>query len=146
MFYSHSLGQPVKGLTIPANGVICLSWNHFEVGYKHASDNLYLRIHEPANALMAEMENFRYDDSRRWKILARKVMPEMNEDNSRFFRPYGSPNIAEFWAVCLEIYFETPLDFHSRYPQLYAVNCVLPRQDYTARLSKFEREKFMVHV
>jgi len=140
IFYSSNVGQDVKGLT-HAHGIIYLSWKHYEEGYANSSDKVNLGLHELAHAFMLEMDNFSNFDFNDWKMQAIPITREMKMNTAHFFRQYGSTNLYEFWAVCAETFFESPLEFRKLYPELYRHTAVLLQQDYAARLSMFDQSK-----
>ena len=44
---------------------------------------------------------------------------------------YAATNFEEFWAVCIETFFEKPVPFREQLPELYHSLCHLLNQDPT---------------
>jgi len=135
VFYSKFLDADVKGVTY-GTGFIFLSWQDFEDGHRHVSDRINLGLHEFAHALMLEkprhFENETYDHFIAMADYLMRLREDTGQDNP-IFRDYGLRNYHEFWAVCVEVFFETPLEFREEYPNLYKVVAELLQLD-TARL------------
>lgn len=52
-----------------------------------------------------------------------------DENHSSFLRSYASTNQQEFFAVCVEHFFEASKSFRENLPQLYSHLCILLNQD-----------------
>jgi Mlc titration factor MtfA (ptsG expression regulator) len=132
-FYSKLAGNHVNGLTV-GNGYIYLSWNHFLKGYQNTEDKVNLALHELAHALY--IDKFHYEGSMRWyewEDQAIKVYKQINEHSEiTFFRSYAKTNMAEFWAVSIECFFEDPTNFKKQFPELYEATAKLLKQDLLA--------------
>lgn len=132
-FYSKLAGNHVNGLTV-GNGFIYLSWNHFLKGYQSTEDKINLALHELAHALY--IDKFHYEGSMNWfdwEDQAVKVYKQINENPEiTFFRSYAKTNMAEFWAVSIECFFEDPSNFKRQFPDLYYATAALLRQDLLA--------------
>jgi MtfA peptidase len=132
-FFSKLAGNHVNGLTV-GNGFIYLSWNHFLKGYQTTEDKVNLALHELAHALY--IDKFHYEGSIKWydwEEKAVKVYKQINEDTSiTFFRSYAKTNMAEFWAVSIECFFEDPANFKRQFPDLYNATVALLKQDLLA--------------
>lgn len=137
-FYSKLANNHVNGLTI-GNGYIFLSWTHFLKGYIDSDDKVNLALHELAHALY--MDRFHYKRDRSWMLWEENAHPVYqqicNNDEIKFFRAYAKTNMAEFWAVCVECFFEDPVNFNSEFPELYRATANLLQQDmlYNSRLA-----------
>lgn len=135
IFYSKMLDQNVKGLTY-GTGFVYLSWEDFEEGYEFPDNKINLGLHEFAHALMLQkpkyFETFTFDKFTRMANFLMQEMEDTGESNP-LFRDYGLSNHSEFWAVCVEVFFEQPLEFRERYPNLYKVTTELLRQDMARR-------------
>jgi Mlc titration factor MtfA (ptsG expression regulator) len=59
-------------------------------------------------------------------------------DQHPFLRKYASTNIHEFWAVCIEHFFEAPLEFRKQLPELYRAMSKILNQDIAARIDQFK--------
>ena len=119
-FYSKLANANVNGLTV-GNGFIYLSWNHFLRGYQNREDRINLALHELAHALY--IDRFHYKRDFNWFLWEEKASPVFkqinNNDEIDFFRDYAKTNMAEFWAVCVECFFEDPHNFNQEFPELY---------------------------
>ncbi len=144
MFYSRLFEQDVKGLTVYHNGIVILSWPHYEDGYSDATDKLNLGLHEMAHALYLDYFGHRrmlygFDD---WTLVALPVFEEMQRNaHHPFLRDYAKSNMHEFWAVCVEHFFEAPIEFRQKLPYLYKAMCRILRQDQAARIERFASMK-----
>jgi Mlc titration factor MtfA (ptsG expression regulator) len=132
-FYSKLAGNHVNGLTV-GNGYIYLSWNHFLKGYQSMDDKVNLALHELAHALY--IDKFHYKKSIKWfewQEQATKVYKLINANPGiSFFRSYAKTNMAEFWAVSVECFFEDPVNFKRQFPELYDATVALLKQDLLA--------------
>lgn len=132
-FYSRLAGEHVNGLTV-GNGFIYLSWNHFLKGYQTNDDKINLALHELAHAIYIDRFHTRSDIS--WYIWEEHAEPVLrqirNNDEIGFFRDYAKTNMAEFWAVCIECFFEDPVNFNLHFPVLYKATAKVLKQDLLA--------------
>ena len=132
IFYNSRMGQYHKGET-SEGGRIVLSWKHFTEGYDNDSDKLNLGLHELAHALdLSRMANdtdqyFR-EYYNKWCIVSKGEFENMKKSPS-FLRAYGGTNFREFFAVCVEHFFEAPDEFKKRLPDIYRHLTILLRQD-----------------
>lgn len=139
-FYSRLFEQDIKGLTVYHNGIVILSWPHYEDGYSDATDKLNLGLHEMAHALYLDYFGHRrmlygFDD---WTLVAMPVFEEMQRNEHHpFLRDYARSNMHEFWAVCVEHFFEAPIEFRQKLPELYKAMCHILKQDQARRLEAF---------
>jgi len=137
-FYSSLVDAQVKGLTV-GTGFIYFSWEDFIKGYIHDDDKINLAIHEMAHALY--IDRFHKSDKliwEKWVTIASSVYKRINEEESHvYFRSYALHNINEFWAVCIEYFFEDPLEFRSEYRELYTITSLLLNQDMALRKEAF---------
>lgn len=136
-FYSNYFGQDVKGLT-SGLGFINLSWKHSKEGYEDPTDNLNLLLHEFSHALLIELESQHDVD---WNIIrnfekhgekAVAVFEHIRDNQNashHYLRDYGFSNKHEFFAVCVEHFFETPDKFKKELTELYGIYCRLLNQD-----------------
>ena len=56
--------------------------------------------------------------------------------NHIYFRKYALHNINEFWAVCIEYFFEDPVNFELEYIELYEATASLLNQDMSRRKTR----------
>lgn len=115
---------------------IYLSWNNFLRSYANYSDGDNVGLHEMAHALA--YVNFTVHDGEdeafqirfmRFTITGRQVYNRMKDGEMNMLGSYAATNYQEFWAVCVENFFERPSTFKIQLPELYAAICKLLNQD-----------------
>lgn len=115
---------------------IYLSWNNFIRQFTDYSDGQNVGLHEMAHALT--YVNFTVDDGRdtlfhdRFKdfsAVARPIFERMQAGETNILDPYAATNYQEFWAVCVETFFERSTTFKRQLPELYTALCTLLNQD-----------------
>ncbi len=132
-FYSKSNGDYHKGEFNPREKVLVLSWKDFEIGYRITDDNLNLGIHEFMHALQLEAKQSDDIDALRFERQFQKILRRLTDqdlkdklDEVRYFRAYAFTNQFEFMAVLAEYFMESPEEFKTNFPQLYAYQkCLL---------------------
>ncbi len=123
-------------------GFMVLSWKHFLEGYAFPSDALNLGIHEMAHALRIEDRTshdgeHQFIDPKHWREWDRNAIPifkAVGEGSQTFLRKYASENSEEFFAVCVEYFFEKPEDFRKNLPILYSSMVKILNQDPARRV------------
>jgi Mlc titration factor MtfA (ptsG expression regulator) len=123
------------------NGAIVLSWDDFKKGYFGNNDNYNVGLHEMAHAL--RFDKFRNGDCDAFfdgyfdKFLAegKEEFLRIRDGENSFIRKYAGTNSEEFFAVCVEYFFESPLQMREKLPDLYRNLCILLNQDPSAPLS-----------
>ncbi|MEJ8801381.1 zinc-dependent peptidase [Pontibacter sp. H249] len=117
-------------------GLIVLSWRDFESGYGNVADGLNLGLHEMAHALHLEnmIRNNEYDFLDRqhlenWQAISRSEMLKLQHQPTGFLRQQACEDEHEFFAVCVESFFERPHDFRLSNPTLYEALSQLLHQD-----------------
>jgi Mlc titration factor MtfA (ptsG expression regulator) len=134
VFYSRLYETSFKGLTT-TGGVISLSWDDFREGYADETDKMNLGLHELAHALNVDWDQANGYDSHlftqyeKWKVVAKRELEELKAEGKGFLRKYASINLNEFFAVCIEHFFEAPADFRKQLPELYAQTVFMLNQD-----------------
>jgi Mlc titration factor MtfA (ptsG expression regulator) len=135
-----------KGLT-GQSGKILLSWKDFLEGYETKDDKLNLGIHEMAhalelNALLGSDTTMdfavKYDT---WKEKSTDEYHRIRNDEDSFLRNYAGKSEREFFAVCLEHFFEAPKEFSDELPDIYIPLCNLLNQDPRNAHSDYLLEK-----
>lgn len=115
---------------------IYLSWNHFIREFTDYSDGQNVGLHEMAHALT--YVNFTVQDGRdnafhehftEFSAVARPIFERMQAGESTLLDPYAATNYQEFWAVCIETFFERSNSFKRQLPELYISLCALLNQD-----------------
>ncbi len=114
----------MKGAFSP-KGVLMFSWPDFLKGFEEEHDNYNLGLHECAHALKIrlnqkkEFNDFINSKLTKYKVQAQIVFAKMHKDSESFLRKYANVNKQEFFAVCVEHFYENPRDFKSNLPELY---------------------------
>jgi Mlc titration factor MtfA (ptsG expression regulator) len=115
---------------------IYLSWADFTREYAEYGDGQNVGLHEMAHALT--YVNFTAHEGRdptfhdafvHFSAVARPVYERMKAGETNILNPYAATNYQEFWAVCIETFFERSPDFSNRLPELYTALCTLLNQD-----------------
>lgn len=133
-YYYKLTDQYFKGGT-SENGVISLSWKHFLEGYREPDDKLNLGLHEWAHALKIDLSSEDDFDSRflhyleNWEQVSFPEFSKMHQGERSFLRAYAGTNMHEFFAVCIEHFFEVPKEFNKYLPDIYHHLSLLLNQD-----------------
>lgn len=116
---------------------IYIAWNHFIQGFEDYSDSVNVGLHEMAHAVsfdvfLGQCDN--HDHAFRCRLEGfaeegRPVFRAMRRGMSHLLDDYGATNFDEFWAVCVETFFENPAEFKARMPDLYISVAELLNQD-----------------
>ena len=134
--YSPGTGEFHAGQTNIGNS-ISISWKNFIEGYADKSDKINVGLHEMAHALeFSFLIGDKYDQSFAdyYDALQEKQKEEllrMRQGKASVIRSYGANNLREFFAVCVEYFFEDPIDFRKELPELYICLCLLLNQEPT---------------
>jgi len=115
---------------------IYLSWAHFMREFSDYTDGQNVGLHEMAHALtyvnftahQGRDRNF-HDTFVNFSAVARPVFERVQAGEINLLNPYAATNYQEFWAVCVEAFFERSSDFKSQLPELYSALCTLLNQD-----------------
>lgn len=115
---------------------IYLSWSHFERAYADYTDGNNVGLHEMAHALayvnFVELQGVDEGFRKRFFTFSKTGRPLFNslKDNpSAFLGDYAATNYNEFWAVCVEQFFERPEPFRIFHPTLFDALMELLNQD-----------------
>lgn len=115
-----------KGEFNPRMKAVVFSWLDFVEGYEIDNDNLNLGIHEFSHVIHHHSMTSNDASSLTFKKYYAQLSKEVNYPPNRqmlvdsdYFRIYAYTNQYEFISVIIEHYFETPLEFNSKFPQLY---------------------------
>ncbi|TVR79216.1 MAG: hypothetical protein EA412_06920 [Chitinophagaceae bacterium] len=120
----------IRGKT-STKGVIGLSWKDFQIGYDIPDDNYNLGLHEMAHALKLSLEKgYDFDNNfsfylDHWLDVGLQQFKKVKSGDSSFLRAYGGTNKHEFFAVCIEFFFESPIAFKKELPDIFNHLCVL---------------------
>ncbi len=118
---------------------IYISWKHFLAGYEDYSDAVNVGLHEMAHAVSYDVflgMQDRHDRSFKERLLDFRmeggpVFRAMREGDPHLLNDYATTNFDEFWAVCIETFFENPVTLRDEEPGLYQAICDLLNQDPT---------------
>jgi Mlc titration factor MtfA (ptsG expression regulator) len=118
---------------------IYLSWNNFLKSFANYTDGDNVALHEMAHALAyvnfpehvhdGEDEVFQHRWYRVFTTTGHKVFDRMQAGELNMLGSYAATNYQEFWAVCVENFFERPQAFQIQLPELYNAICKLLNQD-----------------
>lgn len=135
-YYSTISRKYHKGEVNPRFKTIVLSWHHFVEGFANPTDGINLGLHEMAHALKLEnvIKNgehhfFDLEEYKKWLDIAAIEMKNIRNEQHSIFRKYASVNEDEFFAVCMEVYFEQPHQLFEYNPALYKTLSNLLHQD-----------------
>lgn len=136
-FYNRLLEALLKGSASP-NGNIRLSWKHLEHGFKVEDDGINLALHELAHALKIsierednEVDQHLFQSLQVFLTAGQPVRSQLLKGKIEVLRRYAAVNEHEFFACCVELFFEAAFEFKKEMPRLYATMCELMRQDLT---------------
>lgn len=132
--YYSTIGRAYhKGEVNPGMGFIVFSLEAILQGLEK-KEGTNLLYHELAHALWLEHKLYDYDVFKdkhldEFEQLANEELKHAGEEGHHFFRAYGYTNMAEFFAVAVENFFERPNDFKKALPELYTKLAKLFKQD-----------------
>ncbi len=134
-YYSRLINSNLKGHFL-TSGVIFLAYNHFEKGHLNQHDGVNLGLHEMAHALHHNYQR-QLDYKIYFESVVRHWFHQANTGNhieipgevAGFLRKYSVTNVKEFFAVCVENFFERPDEFYRRLPDVYKHLCFLLNQN-----------------
>jgi Mlc titration factor MtfA (ptsG expression regulator) len=115
---------------------IYLSWGNFFREFGDYSDGQNVGLHEMAHALV--YVNFTAGEGRddafhdrftAFSAIGRPVFERMQAGENNLLGNYAATNYQEFWAVCVETFFERPVTFKKQLLELYQALCDLLNQD-----------------
>ncbi len=135
-YYSKQTNQMHKGET-NLKGIIALSLSELDKGNENPDDGINLGLHEMAhalrfNALLDSNNNsfFNYYFSE-LKEASTTDFEELisGKQSKSLFREYAKSNFEEFFAVCVENFFERTTLMKKEYPELFESQKVLLNQN-----------------
>lgn len=121
---------------VSRNGIY-ISWNSFLEGYEDYADSVNVGLHEMAHAISYDVflgQQDRHDADFKERLQgfvkqAKPVFRAMRKDASHILDDYAATNFDEFWAVCVETFFENAEEFQRSMPDLYLSVCDLLNQN-----------------
>ncbi|MFT6716613.1 MAG: Mlc titration factor MtfA (ptsG expression regulator) [Saprospiraceae bacterium] len=124
-FYSKKGRAYHLGETDPRGRTLRFSWADFVKGYAIGDDNRNLGLHEFSHALFLNYLSGKKDDDHFdeyyevWKSEGSRQFFQLKKTQSTYIRKYATTNLMEFFAVCVECFFETPNDLFEFHPKIY---------------------------
>ena len=107
--------------------VVVFSWEDFIKGIAIENDNLHLGVHEFTHALSFHGKKSKDYSASVFYKMHQEILQEIQRpkkrvaiQNAAYFRSYAFTNNLEFMAVVMEYFFESPIEFKNRFPELYA--------------------------
>jgi MtfA peptidase len=133
--YRYGLyNQPFEG-HVSADGIY-LSWTHFVREFTDYSDGQNVGLHEMAHALTyvnftvhEGQDNTFHQSFASFSEVARPIFQRMQAGETNLLNAYAASSYQEFWAVCIETFFEKSASFKAQIPELYSSLCTLLNQD-----------------
>jgi hypothetical protein len=121
---------------------IYLSWDNFMKGINGETANCNVGLHEMAHALAYVNFITRTEEDKHFKTefpnfskVARPIFTSMQEGVKNLLGDYAATNYHEFWAVAVEIFFESSVQLRHELPDLYNAMSGVLNQDPLACLS-----------
>jgi Mlc titration factor MtfA (ptsG expression regulator) len=115
---------------------IYLSWTHFVREFTDYSDGQNVGLHEMAHALTyvnftvhEGQDNTFHQAFASFSEVARPIFQRMQAGETNLLNAYAASSYQEFWAVCIETFFEKSASFKAQLPELYGSLCTLLNQD-----------------
>jgi MtfA peptidase len=115
---------------------IYLSWSNFEAAFSNYEDGNNVGLHEMAHALAYVNFNLRVAEDNEFRRrfyqfseTGRPLFNAMQQGAVNMLGTYASTNYHEFWAVCVENFFERSGQLKEELPELYHAMTVLLQQD-----------------
>lgn len=131
-YFSNANQQYHKGEFNPMMKVVAFSWEDFIQGHKTTNDNINLGLHEFSHVLHFNCLKSNNPSSIIFFDEFNKVIEYYKDEylnkklsENGYFRAYAYQNQFEFLSVVLEHFFETPIIFKSKYPELYQNVCLM---------------------
>jgi MtfA peptidase len=115
-------------------GTIVFSWKHFYEGYAITDDKYNLGLHEMAHALeisgtIDDFDKYFNENFGKWSNVARSEYDNIQNERASILRKYAGANAHEFFAVCVEHFFEASEEFRTHLPEIYRWLSLTLRQD-----------------
>lgn len=116
-------------------GIIVLSWKDLQEGFRETTDNFNVGLHEMAHALELQLllkedyDSFFGNYYPKFSLISEEEFENIENERSSYLRNYAGANRHEFFAVCIEYFFESGAEFRQRLPEIYYHLCVLLNQD-----------------
>lgn len=148
-FYIPEIGKELKGGITP-NGFMAVSWKDLHEGFLNPNDGYNLGLHEVAHAFKIDAQQHQTEHDffsfyiQRWLKLTQEEYDRIRNGFPSSLREYAGSNPHEFFAVCVEHFFEVPEAFHRELPDIFNHLCVLLNQNPLNRTGDYELTKAFV--
>lgn len=126
--------MPFEG-HVSSNGIY-LSWENFEQEFRDYSDGSNVGLHEMAHALayVNFSAEFGRDEAfrkrfREFSAVGQAIFSGMQKGKTNMLGSYAATSYDEFWAGCVENFFERPQELKTELPELYNELAVLLNQN-----------------
>lgn len=131
---------------VDINGMICLSWEDFEIGLRDSTDGRNVGLHELAHAFAIEIieKDTHYSDllmTLKPVFLRAKAEIIHPEHRHNLLREYGYSNMHEYFAVSSELFFERPDYLANSGSPLYKELCDVYHQNPFEQYQAYEMRK-----
>ncbi len=156
-FFLHKRSPEYKGAT--KGNKMFLSWKDFKEGYANPNDSLNLGLHEMTHALKLSLTlGQQYDKHfanriEYWENIVLEKFKNPSRRTNIFLRSYANANPEEFFAVCVEAFFENPEQFKKELPEIFHLLTFLLNQnildganDYTLDKAHFETNMYNIPI
>lgn len=118
-YFSEITGKYHIG-EVNTQGLIVISDLHLKDGYLNYQDGINLAVHELSHAFFLQnFKNAGYRNFFRKEDLDLLKEHFYFEQKNSYFREYSKSNLAEFFAVVSEYFFEKTDDFENKKPELF---------------------------
>jgi len=125
-FHSKAHNRKHKGEFNFRYKTIVFSWEDFVRGAAVENDNLNLGVHEFTHTLSFHGKISKDYSAKNFNKMHQEILkyiktPENAKKiiSKNYFRKYAYTNSLEFMAVMMEYFFESPVEFQERFPELY---------------------------
>ncbi|HLX91491.1 MAG TPA: zinc-dependent peptidase [Puia sp.] len=115
---------------------IYLSWDNFIKGLSGQMADCNIGLHEMGHALAyvnfitaTEQDKIFTKEFPNFSKVAKPIFTGMQQGQKNLLGDYAATNYHEFWAVAVEMFFETPVRFKHELPELYEVMTRVLNQD-----------------
>ncbi len=146
IFYSAILKRDLKG-SISTKGVIRFSWKHLHHGFSVPEDNINLALHELAHALKIVIKDKEgkavglIEELAAFNAAGEPVRDAILMGKLDEIRAYAATNEHEFFACCVEYFFENPEAFKLNLPDVYFRLVAILNMDPTRTSDDYQPDK-----
>jgi len=134
--YSYGQYPALLGHVDFNSNLIVMSWPSVKQGFIIPDDAMNVALHELSHALQAEDTRWGLSEKffdaikmRNFEIQGLQEIYLIRTQRHTFLRNYAGQNMKELFAVCMECFFEQPLEFKAKVPKLYRLMVELLKQD-----------------